>query len=672
MAEDIGKTIGLIFVLVVLIILTGFGIFQTALPQPLLSGTSALSISNFNLLEQFKELEPGNIVLITVSPSTLGSRFYVSERDDFSDEAEDEDITLTKDFDLAVELNSEQCIYPLKKDSDAILKKTVIARGQEKDIESEGIEYYDDKIWDSDFWGGCASASASLNDIEDEASEMFDVDKDDIVYAGTLEGGFFGRDKCFIVFKSQDKISVAKTLDLEDIRLQATVELNVVGENSKGFIIDTTTGNTEGNLGDVGYVEWAGNLVKQQCKPTNMNSYRAVFYQDEWRLTSDNSYDSYKTSWNEFFENIERETRSLTGLTQSELIIFETAIGSVADDAIIDKEFEIEKDANISSYHAGITGGTDLKNAKFIVEQREVIQAPVIKVYVEGEFIGVKIAEIDGKIISVEAPDFQESSEGQIIVEVENTGDVDGTYTLSVSCDEDFTGDTTDLFGIRKGLTDKHVLTVSKTSVTKKTCADCVVELKSQGGILDKESVTSCVINDDACTVDTYCGIVGDNEVVYNCKNGINTVAETCDSDEKCQNSACTKKPILLQKEELVVTCAGSYINWIWLDCDKCDSKLGTLKTMESYCGTRDYDLSFFTGLILGIVAFGFSFLYFNMLFKVQRTDSRIILGILSLMLGFIAFILSSTLIEHWVISLVVAVIILVLGGLAKTFIPFI
>ena len=483
------KKYTILFILLLLVIFVGgFFLFERGTG---ISGTSVLSLSQVDLESSYSNLD-GKVWVYTFTQGGLGQQAKFTVSPDKASQEHSGKESPENQFTFSVNYDKQQCEYPTK-------------------IHSYSTSYHDGQIYDVKLveYGRAFSCDTSTSKLEQECAGWTPL----LFYS---DSGF--KTGCNVICGLRRTGQVGR---LENPQINSeftiTVSSDTRGDDGKTSYSTSfsTTKNTKGEVGEHTYIIWNGNLnTGKQCK--DQNPYLPIYRNGKWQLVSSNAYDDYSDSLDDLISNTKSDE---------------------------DAEFKInaiksQMNKALNSISLGSFDNEQSQtNALFIldVENQDLVK-PVITAYVEADWIGIKTPIGKPKIVSVDAPTFRSSSDGQVKVSVKNIGDDLGTFTIYGEC-SDSSIDVYDSKEISVSVGQTQTVYLGVTSqVSKKTDFDC--KIIAQGTQYeDRESFDitvdiagkECEPNEKTCNPDGNiykCNLDGTKRELYeSCSNG-------CTNDE--------------------------------------------------------------------------------------------------------------------------------------------
>jgi hypothetical protein len=339
------------------------------------------------------------------------------------------------------------------------------------------------------------------------------------IYYGKFPWSF----TCFCI-KEVQETSYMGYLDSCNIHSVSTVTLNAGGQtysatlDTKGEISKVLS--PKGNIGPYAYIEWVGNLVKQNCP--SKDPY-IPFYQNGWKLGDKNNYDNYFFAYNSF-------KNYMSGCVN----------GANCEKARVEAEIE-----SVNSYASRFL--TDIKKFGEIIYSSSTdkafveldassdVQVPLYTLYVSASWLGIYQPMPKPQIVEAKGVNFKSGEYGFLYVKWENVGD-NGNFEVWAECTPPiYTLETTKTVGVSSGSFGEAYIKVGG-NVGSRSCQYCTIKVKGVGtNYVDSKTVTVCVDPQKVCNPYTKeCSI--DLRYIRQCNaEGSDWVKiKDCASDEYC------------------------------------------------------------------------------------------------------------------------------------------
>ena len=323
-----------------------------------------------------------------------------------------------------------------------------------------------------------------------------------------------------------NELSEVGNLDTPDVGSEFTININVIGGESASKTINTLSGSTSGQVGDLAYAVWQGNLVSGQSCP-DKDPFKAAYVNGAWRTIDESSYSQYKLFVSE---------QSIIG-----------RCGTSPSRSCLDGWFSdatnVVNQAKLSKSLGSVKNSASLNNAFVSVVTDTPLQFPLTSLYIKADSIGIFTPVPDIRINSATSPCFKTGSgNGIITAQITNIGQERGAFTAFAQCSSPFAS-TGNVQGTLESGASRTINLALSASASQKELSTCVVVVESVGET-ESRIVNVCVDPQITCTVpnpQTFCAIDGNNEVVKQCSvdGATSRILETCKSTEVCDDGEC-------------------------------------------------------------------------------------------------------------------------------------
>jgi len=217
---------------------------------------------------------------------------------------------------------------------------------------------------------------------------------------------------CFCVARTT--VATVAAIDNCQFHTQSTIEVTAKGETYSEEI--DSKGKVSTFVGPYVYVEWNGNLVKQQCP--NLELVYVAFYKDKWRVGYKTYYDDYKSKM-EYLENRLDSLENIDEKTLKNLIDNTNYYASV----FLSNEAHPYDDIDTSM------------DTPYIIVHADDAQVPVYTFYVKADWLGIYQPSPKPEILYAKGDEFGAGETGHLYVEVQNVGDEAGTINVWAECE---------------------------------------------------------------------------------------------------------------------------------------------------------------------------------------------------------------------------------------------
>jgi len=482
--------VGVLFTIVIIIGLVALGLKFAPTAQTV-AGFSTLGLSQVDLRSENPFFDGQTWVLSIVQGKLAQQAEGTFTPQDIEEKTGDE--TTEKDFSITVNYEDQQCVYP---------------------VQEAGL---DDPIFKIDKIEWFCLLSP------DEGKALEKLEENGIPASSAL--GYFGKftpsTTCFAYYWNER--SPVAFFGNTDIRSRMTVDIEA-GDRSGSRTLDTET-SIQGEISDFAYVVWQGNLdTGKSCEFTTDPPFRPAYVNGMWRIIAKGAYDTYKNK----FDNKPAST------SRDDIEGWESELNSARQNAIISQNFG-------ESTSAGFDDATNFDAAVLREDIQDVLQSPLLTLYVKSATLGIFTPTPELEIISAQSDCFRTGDEGIITITAKNKGGDDGTWNFFGICDDDLFDITRNKeAGILAGETKIITLPISGSAAQREE-AECSIFAESPAGTIGK-SVDVCVDPQITCNVGTkFCGTSGGFDVVKKCDSGgaTSSVIEICAVSETCVNAKC-------------------------------------------------------------------------------------------------------------------------------------
>ena len=217
---------------------------------------------------------------------------------------------------------------------------------------------------------------------------------------------------CFCVARTT--VATVASIDNCQFHTKSTIEVKAKGETYNSDI--DSKGKVSTFVGPYVYVEWNGNLVKQQCP--DLSSTYVAFYKDKWKV----GYKSY-------YEQYRNKMIYLENRLNSEENIDENTLKNLVDDTNYYASLFLSNEA-----HPYDDIDTTMKTPYIIVHADDA-QVPVYTFYVKADWLGIYQPSPKPEILYAKGDEFGAGETGHLYVEVQNVGDEAGTINVWAECE---------------------------------------------------------------------------------------------------------------------------------------------------------------------------------------------------------------------------------------------
>lgn len=299
--------------------------------------------------------------------------------------------------------------------------------------------------------------------------------------------------------------------------------------------IDTSTGSGQGAIGDFAYAAWNGNLVSGQSCPGTSN-YVPIYKSSSWILGSQNAYNNYISLINS--PQVSSSASLSTWLSQ-----VKTAI------------LQLESPQSFGNLNTP----SSITNAVVQVTQNTPIQFPVTTLYISASSIGAYTPTPKAQFLGSNSSCFNAANGGQIIANLENIGDEEGSWNVYASCNSPFSSTGTYTVSINKGQSQQIAIPISVLA-PQNINGTCTLNAESPAGTIF-QNVNVCATPIQTCTPNQiFCGLSGTNQTVEQCNSqgtGI-SILQICTSNQICSlNQQKCVEPIMQNSSIIWIILGG-------------------------------------------------------------------------------------------------------------------
>lgn len=215
------------------------------------------------------------------------------------------------------------------------------------------------------------------------------------------------------------KVSLANT------EFTSTITLEKTGETPVSATI-SNVGNASVMLGNIGYAQWVGSFVTgNPCPDANLVHGVYRYSSKGWATvnpTVDSAYSGLISSLDNCFDS----TLLGLGSVKNCEINFNNGVESIFTSSKKLSENQV------------ILGESTESRGLISLEHDRAVNAPVLLLVLDANWVGVRIPESKPQILSVTSNSF--STKGYIVTEIKNIGDEEGVFDLVAKCSSPYIG----------------------------------------------------------------------------------------------------------------------------------------------------------------------------------------------------------------------------------------
>lgn len=636
--------------------------------QPTTQGT-ALSISNVQLTSDATIFD-GDAIIVTFDQGSLDQQLIGSiANPNWSTKY---DIDAAGSFKFESDFNKQKCSYEINRDATA------------RKIEQFGVTSWECGvlITDNPTW---SDGSNFVNNIVKPRLKNDGVNNtEDVVFAGYTGYTKGFNYNCYYVSKTESntvgslsdgypqlsglmKMSVA---DGSGSQSSDTYNFSTFIDSKSSHYFCKNGGNScdANDANTFAYVSYEGNLQLSNCPSTS--NYYAEYDQDikEWHIIDKGAYTTYSEDVPPIIKALNTSYKAKrvngvgiaiscpsNGCNNNEVSYLLDKVKSANNIAL-----SAETDANLTK---GTTYGntTSLNNGYLLIPTTKKLANPVFTLYIKAASIGINTLVPKTEFVSLGSTSdcITTGETGQIPITLKNTGKGDATVEVSGTCGSGFLI-TNQILNpdLKAGAQETYYINYN-VDVPKDTNSSCSFTLYDQFTSITKSAKVCGLHTSAACTNlgKQFCGNDGTNDVIYSCSSDGLTKSsyQTCSSSEYCDSDTVTCKS-KDDKEESTVDCDVWY-SFLYSDCKSTSS---------------DLDNALIYGVLIGLGVAMFTYLLLMKQFPPTKANKELkyIFILLSGVVGFFGYKISSVIIEHWIISLIVVIIVGFFVYEANRFIP--
>lgn len=319
---------------------------------------------------------------------------------------------------------------------------------------------------------------------------------------------------------------------------QATVSVQKTGGN----LILATINNynsPSAKLGDVGYVNWVGNLVTGEAIPSAQGSdVCALFVGNQWKTVSCTSVAQWRNAyanWQNCFVNLQAK--------QSDPDYCKNIVNSPYSSIIQGKTWSVSG-GTVSRTEGGLTSGN------IVFDLSKQYQMPMMTLKIKADYLGVSIPVSKPDVTYAISDKFRTGSDGLIKATIKNVGDGLGSFDVSAVCDSPFSSNDRVRITLDKGAQTDVWLKVN-AAVQQTTTGSCRVTATdvNQPGNTDYQIVTVTADTIVICQEGQKRAVGG---LVQQCQNNIWITIKECTPPAvadpitfNCVNAGGSTQPVI-------------------------------------------------------------------------------------------------------------------------------
>lgn len=320
------------------------------------------------------------------------------------------------------------------------------------------------------------------------------------------------------------------TLRFDSYDFKDEITVAVEGESSQKLVL---TNDNKKDSTDRVYVKWTGSLVTgKECPQPYAEDIRIAHVHDlseGWRFIKAGNYEAYRIYDQSGFQNcldnwnakiIDDPNDCIELYNQkSNLAVSPT---SYYDPSGIKLQF--------TSQNINWGSGT----AFISVKNHLTPQHPTFLFRVDAEWMGLFLPVGMPKITKISSECFKEDAKGNIIIEIENVGNVDASFDVVTQCNYPFKAESINDIPVNKGRTEIINIPISGITQEAEFKSSCVIRVRDSEELsnYDQKEVTVCVKNAGDC------GEKGD----LKCENNIISICTDSGNWQEykdCGNDGC-------------------------------------------------------------------------------------------------------------------------------------
>jgi len=490
-------------------------------------GMNVLGISNVDFFSNDAKLQYEDALLITTVVSAENECVIGNwKKEEINQELEEsgDEERVKYDFSLSLDTLNESCTYNIFRD----IKNPV-----------QKVDYYMKTV------GGWASDYVYLEDFINDCSS---------------QTGYW-KYKCYPNALLLDCFCFTKTTDgwigsfgnaRKDVPIEVKLKNTVTGEEIRK-VMDGLSGSDliDPNV----YVETSGALIKNfDCPNPNIDAggYKAVFVPSGipgedagWRTLSTTVWDDYDDYDSSGFQ------QCLNGLTNAREQMINCKTQYNAKELAV---FTSAKGRNViwdwaGSYYNQIDDGSESSGRLVLVTEKDFF-FPLITFHINAEWAGIFTPVGVPEITSIPSlVNMESGGSATFNVQVSNTGDGTGTFTMSASCSDGFSALPTgnDQVNVDAGESKFVEFTVNGYCPTDDVSATCTIKAKGKTSSDTSDPITISCKPPPQCTIDGQVRCSVDSRYVEVCQGGKWIQKESCENGcvaviggAQCRALSCT------------------------------------------------------------------------------------------------------------------------------------
>ncbi|MEK6833097.1 MAG: hypothetical protein AABY32_03545 [Nanoarchaeota archaeon] len=382
---------------------------------------------------------------------------------------------------------------------------------------------------------------------------------------------------------TKEQVGVKGVYNNPLIGFNAKIKLGVGNLFKEKTICSASTSGCDGSsvsFDDVGVASWTGSLVTGEPAP-NQDNFISIKRLDSnrWQIARKSTFDSYLPQATVTDSQL---TQFMTLFSGYDVIVGDQQINNLLTPVNQASDILLAEDTSFTS--SPFT--KDSNTGKVTITLQRSLTSPNIVFRIRADWIGIVIPSGTPKILKINADKFASGEQGNINVQVQNVGDVEGTFSATLINCEPFIQTTSAQSSrktIKAGDIDVIQILVSGGSISDDITKSCSVKVydvndpsseTTSSFSLELGEAKACVpektfadgniikkCNKEGTALELFktCenGIVGDEEVGFKCRksNLLNKLKKNqCDNDAQCGDFAYCNLDLNLciQKSECV------------------------------------------------------------------------------------------------------------------------
>lgn len=319
-------------------------------------------------------------------------------------------------------------------------------------------------------------------------------------------------------------------VDFDRYEYEADLSLTINGQTESARI--NNFDNPDVQLGSRAHADWIGNLVSgDSCEDARDKGVVAAMQSSGNILTGESQLNSYVSYYTNFYSQVtamlacQADIFCSTDQTTQTLV---NTFNQYANSALAPKVFRSSQGS------VAYVSGNDVR-----IDLERAIQFPNLRLRVKADWLGIYIPVGEPDIVHIDTDDFMEGTTGQMRVTVRNTGDAQGSFSLSAVCQDNIqVVGGVNIFNLNPGQSSIKTLSLqSIRDVTSRETDRCTVTLEERNsGDTDTASVTIGVLQQTFCTSgETKC----ESEQAFKCSSDGQWVRDS-GNDAECSVACST------------------------------------------------------------------------------------------------------------------------------------